>query len=118
MKHFYSQKGAGTRMLKQKKQIGCCKVIVLQALAEGYQADYLTSADQVIPVRGETKSRFGDVGVSIRTPFGACCLIFNSMFPSLFGVTKDLEAQSSGRFRDFHGHEIILLLCGAWSFPS
>ena len=29
MKHFYSQKGAGTRMLKQKKQIGCCKVIIL-----------------------------------------------------------------------------------------
>ena len=56
MKHFHSQKGVGTRMLKQKKQIGCCKVIILQGLAEVYQADYLTSADQVIPVRGETKS--------------------------------------------------------------
>ena len=48
MKHFHSQKGVGTRMLKQKKQIGCCKVIILQGLAEVYQADYLTSADQAI----------------------------------------------------------------------
>ena len=29
------------------------------------------------------KSWFGDMGLSIRSPFGACGLIFNSMFPSL-----------------------------------
>ena len=63
------------------------------------------------------KSWFGVMGLSIRSPFGACGLIFNSVFPSLFGVTKGLEAQSSGGFRDFYDHEIILLLCGACSFP-
>ena len=50
MKDFYKQKGAGTRTLYQaSKQIGYGKVAFLQGMAGVSQADYLTSADQVIP---------------------------------------------------------------------
>ena len=49
MKDFHRQKGAGTRKLYEaKKQVGCCKVTFFQGKAGDYQADDLTSVDQVI----------------------------------------------------------------------
>lgn len=101
MKHFYSQ-GSRNKDVKAKKANWLLQSYYPLGAGRGLSGRLPSSADQVIPVRGETKSWFGDVGLSIRTPSGACCLIFfNSTFPSLFGVTEDLEAQSSGCFRAF-----------------
>ena len=50
MEDFYRQKRAGIRNLyRGKEQVGFCKVTFFGELAEVYQADYLTSADQTIP---------------------------------------------------------------------
>ena len=50
MEDFYRQKRAGIRNLYcGKEQVGFCKVTFFGELAEVYQADYLTSADQTIP---------------------------------------------------------------------
>lgn len=46
---LYMQKGAGAKKLCQgKKHVASCNVTSLQDMAEVYEADYLTSADQVI----------------------------------------------------------------------
>ena len=73
MKGFYRKKGAGTRKLHEaKKWIGYHKITFLQGTAEVYQADYLTSADEVIPglrfhfwESGNCNKVFGDMGLSI-----------------------------------------------------
>lgn len=48
MKEFYGQKGAGSRKYWQKKQISYNKATFLTGWRGVYQADDLTSADQVI----------------------------------------------------------------------
>ena len=48
MKDFYRKKGVGTRNLYEKMPVGYCKVIFLQRISGIYQADDLTSVDQVM----------------------------------------------------------------------
>ena len=53
MKDFQKQKGEGTKKLEQaRKWVGYCKVTFFWGwggMAGDYQADFLASADQVIP---------------------------------------------------------------------
>lgn len=49
MKDMYMQKGAGHESYTSKKWICCGKVTFLQGRAGVYPANYLTSADEMIP---------------------------------------------------------------------
>lgn len=48
MKEFSRDKGVRKESYTSKEQIGCCMVTLLQRMAVVYQADDLTSTNQVI----------------------------------------------------------------------